>query len=314
MSGGEFDFIDRFFRPLAGNGALELGDDAALIDVPEGHELILSTDTLVEAVHFLPDDPAETIGRKLLRVSLSDCAAMGAKPRGYLMNISRPASFDDQWFASFSTGLFQDQHLFGLSLLGGDTTSTRGPLVLSLTILGEVSKGRAVRRKGARAGDVIWVTGTIGDAALGLQALLGEVDDPGGILTGRYRLPQPRTGFPLQDFASAGMDISDGLVQDAGHIARQSGVRLELEADKVPLSPEAEAAGPTWLETCLTGGDDYELLFTAPDSRTDAIREAGKKAGLNVTQIGRVVQGSGVVVLDANGREMPLRKTGWQHF
>lgn len=314
MSGGEFDFIDRFFRPLAGEGALALGDDAALIDLAEDRELILSTDTLVEAVHFLPDDPAETISRKLLRVSLSDCAAMGARPRGYLMNISRPAAFDDQWFASFSAGLVQDQAIFNVHLLGGDTTSTRGPLVLSLTILGEVPRGKAVRRRGARPGDVLWVTGTIGDAALGLQALLGELPDPDGYLAGRYRIPQPRTGFPLGDFAHAGMDISDGLVQDAGHLARQSEVHLEIDASAVPCSPQARAAGEAWFETCLTGGDDYELLFTADESQTDAIMSASRQAGVPATRIGRVIPGSGVAVLDGEGKEMRLSRTGWQHF
>lgn len=314
MNGGEFDFIERFFRPLAGEGGLGLGDDAALFDATPGCELVLSTDTLVEAVHFLPDDPAETVGRKLLRVSLSDCAAMGARPRGYLMNISRPASFDDQWFASFSTGLFQDQRRYDVALLGGDTTSTRGPLVLSLTILGEVAHGRAVRRRGAVPGDIVWVTGTIGDSALGLRALLGEIDDSDGVLGDRYRLPRPRTGFPLQDFASAGMDVSDGLVQDAGHLARQSGVRLALEADRIPLSTQAEAAGPAWFETCLTGGDDYELLFSADAARTEEILAAGRCCDLRVTPIGRVLPGEGVVVIDAAGQEMHMKRTGWQHF
>ncbi|GBQ84162.1 thiamine-phosphate kinase [Asaia krungthepensis] len=314
MSGGEFDFIDRFFAPLAGEGALGLGDDAALIGLAPDRELVLSTDTLVEAVHFLPDDPAETISRKLLRVSLSDCAAMGARPRGYLLNISRPAAFDDQWFASFSTGLALDQKLYDVVLLGGDTTSTRGPLVLSLTILGEVERGRAVRRSGAQLGDTLWVTGTVGDAALGLQALLGELPDEDGYLADRYRLPRPRTAFPLAGLAHAGMDISDGLVQDAGHLARQSAVRLEIDAASIPLSPQAAKTGEAWFETCLTGGDDYELLFTAPEEHSTAIMSASREAGIAVTRIGRVTAGQGVVVLDAKGQEMRLSRTGWQHF
>lgn len=314
MSGGEFDFIERFFKPLAGEGALGLSDDAALYDVPSDRQLILSTDTLVEAVHFLPDDPAETVSRKLLRVSLSDCAAMGAMPKAYLLNISRPASFDDQWFASFSTGLALDQAQYGVRLLGGDTTGTRGPLVLGLTILGEVARGKAVSRAGARAGDDLWVTGTIGDSALGLQALLGEITDPDGFLAGRYRLPQPRVGFPLQDLASAGMDVSDGLVQDAGHLAHESGVGIEIEAEAVPLSAQARAAGPAWLETCLTGGDDYELLFTAPQMRAAQIIAAGKALGLPVTRIGLVTVGHGVSVLDSERREVKLSRQGWQHF
>ncbi|WP_336762197.1 thiamine-phosphate kinase [Asaia sp. VD9] len=314
MSGGEFDFIERFFRPLAGEGALGLRDDAALLDVPEGRQLILSTDTLVEAVHFLPDDPAETVSRKLLRVSLSDCAAMGAVPRAYLLNISRPSGFDDLWFASFSAGLAHDQALYDVRLLGGDTTGTRGPLVLSLTIIGEVARGRAVSRCGAKPGDRLWVTGTIGDGAMGLMARLGEVPDADGYLTGRYRLPQPRLGFPVQNFASAGMDVSDGLVQDAGHLAHESGVGIDIEAEAVPLSPQVRALGGAWLETCLTGGDDYELLFTAPEEASDAIRQASRQSGLEATPIGHVREGSGVRVLNGAGRDVNLTRKGWQHF
>ncbi|GAB6854509.1 thiamine-phosphate kinase [Asaia astilbis] len=314
MSGGEFDFIDRFFKPLAGEGALGLSNDAALFDVPSDKQIVLSTDTLVEAVHFLPDDPAETIGRKLLRVSLSDCAAMGAVPRAYLLNISRPPAFDDQWFASFSTGLAQDQARYDVRLLGGDTTGTRGPLVLSLTILGEVSRGEAISRSGACQGDALWVTGTIGDAALGLQALLGELSDPDGYLSDRYRLPQPRVGFPLADFATAGMDVSDGLVQDAGHLARESRVCVEIDVAAVPLSPQARDAGAAWFETCLTGGDDYELLFTAPDAAADLITNAARACGVRVARIGRVCEGQGVRVLGADAQEISLTRKGWQHF
>ncbi|WP_408734993.1 thiamine-phosphate kinase [Asaia prunellae] len=303
MSGGEFDFIERFFKPLAGEGALGLSNDAALYEVSPDRQLVLSTDTLVEAVHFLPDDPAETISRKLLRVSLSDCAAMGAEPKAYLLNISRPSAFDDQWFASFSTGLALDQAQYGVRLLGGDTTGTRGPLVLSLTVLGEVGRGKAVSRSGAQPGDTLWVTGTIGDSALGLQALLGEITDPDGYLAARYRIPQPRVGFPLSDFASSGMDVSDGLIQDAGHLAHESGVKIEINACSVPLSSHARAAGVAWFETCLTGGDDYELLFTAPCEKTVQIREAGKAFGLAVTPIGRVSDGQGVSLLDDEGEK-----------
>ncbi|GBQ15207.1 thiamine-phosphate kinase [Swaminathania salitolerans] len=314
MSGGEFDFIERFFRPLAGEGARGLRDDAAVLALAEGRELVLSTDTLVEAVHFLPGDPAETVSQKLLRVSLSDCAAMGAVPRGYLLNVSRPSGFDDQWFASFSMGLAQDQAQYGVTLLGGDTTGTRGPLVLSLTILGEVEKGAAIGRIGARCGDAVWVTGTIGDAALGLQALLDNLPDPDGFLAGRYRLPRPRVGFPLARFASAAMDISDGLVQDAGHIASENGLCLEIEAQAVPRSPQALAAGERWQSLCLTGGDDYELLFTASPDCEVRIMEAAAETGIPVTRIGTVREGRGVVVRDPSGKAMTLDRKGWQHF
>ena len=241
---GEFALIARHFRPLAGPGALGLGDDAAVMTPPAGRELVIAADAMVAGVHFLPDDPADLVARKLLRTNLSDLAAMGAEPLGYLMTISAPRDTDEGWFAAFATGLAEDQEAFGLSLLGGDTTSTSGPISLSLTILGSVAPGTALRRNGARPGDGIWVSGSIGDGALGLLAAKGELADPDSYLAGRYRLPRPRLalGLRLHGIATAAMDVSDGLVQDLGHLCRAGSLAAEIMAEAVPLSPQARAA------------------------------------------------------------------------
>ena len=263
---------------------------------------------MVAGVHFLPDDPAALVGRKLLRVNLSDLAAMGATPLHYLMTVSAPRDTPDAWFAGFAAGLAEDQAAFGITLLGGDTTHTSGPMTLSLTCIGHVAPGGAVRRVGARAGDEVWVTGTIGDGALGLLAAQGRLGDPGGVLAGRYRLPQPRLGLLRPGLVAAAMDVSDGLVQDLGHLARAAGLGAEIEADLVPRSRrEAE-----WLATCLTGGDDYELVMAVrPGSE---LAEAAALAGMAVTRIGRFVPGAGVRVLGGDGAEIALDRAGWSHF
>ncbi len=311
----EFSLIARHFRPLAGPGALDLKDDAALLTTPPGRDLVLTADAMVAGVHFLPDDPPDTIGRKLLRVNLSDLAAKGAVPLGYLMTVSAPSDTPEAWFAGFAAGLALDQAAYGVTLLGGDTTSTPGPISLSLTIIGHVAPGSAVLRSGARPGDEIWVTGTIGDGALGLRVALGKLADSSGVLLDRYRLPRPRVGLELAGIASAAMDVSDGLVQDLGHICTASVVGAEVHADRLPLSEAARAAGPAWLETCLTGGDDYELLLAVPPSRRDALSAAAARAGVPVTCIGGFHAGlPEVVVLSANGRPLALTRTGWSHF
>jgi thiamine-monophosphate kinase len=312
---GEFDLIARHFRPLAGPGARDLRDDAALLAPPPGRELVLTADAMVAGVHFLPGDPPDLIGRKLLRVNLSDLAAKGAVPLAYLMTVSVPRDTPDAWFAGFAAGLARDQAEYGVTLLGGDTTSTPGPISLSLTIIGHVAPGRAVHRDGARPGDSIWVTGTIGDGALGLQVALGRLADPTGHLLDRYRLPRPRVGLALHGIASASMDVSDGLVQDLGHICRASSAGAVLEADLVPLSDAARAAGPDRLVTCLTGGDDYEVLMSVPPGRDDALRAAASAAGIGVTRVGHFTSGpSDVMVRRASGETLALDKGGWSHF
>ena len=313
----EFALIARHFGPLAGEGALALGDDAALLDPPAGRSLVLAADAMIAGVHFLPDDPPETIGRKLLRVNLSDLAAMGAAPLGYLMTTAFPRDITDDWIARFAQGLAEDQARFGLSVLGGDTVSTPGPLALSLTILGTVAPGAALRRNGARVGDEIWVSGTIGDGALGLLAARGEIADADGFLARRYRLPEPRValGEALLGLAHAAMDVSDGLVQDLGHLARASGLAAEIEAGRVPLSAGAARFWPAERVRVLTGGDDYELLFAAPPEAAPAVLAAAARCGIPATRIGRFTEGPpGVTVRDEAGEPIALLVGGWSHF
>ena len=297
----EFGLIARHFRPLAAPGALDLLDDAAIVTPPPGRELVLTTDTIVASVHFLPDDPPGLVAQKLLRVSLSDLAAMGADPWAYLLNVSVPRNTPEAWWTAFAAGLALDQAAYGLMLLGGDTTSTPGPVSLTATLLGTVAPGQALRRTGAQAGDALWVSGTIGDGALGLLALRGEIPDPGRYLAGRYHLPQPRLGLARYGVVHACMDVSDGLLQDAAHLARAAALAVQVDADLVPLSAQARAAGPDWFATCLTGGDDYELLVAAP---------LASMPGPLFTRIGQFVPGDGVTLL--NGPEL-TGAHGWSH-
>ena len=314
----EFSLIARHFRPLAGAAALDLSDDAALLDPPAGKQLVLAADAMVAGVHFLPDDPPETIGRKLLRVNLSDLAAMGAAPLGYLMTCAFPNDTPDDWIAAFVAGLAADQKEFGLNALGGDTVGTPGPAGFSLTILGTVAPGQALRRVGARPGDEIWVSGTIGDGALGLLALTGRLP-PDPHLADRYRLPRPRLalGQALAGIARAAMDVSDGLVQDLGHLARAAGCGAEIHAASVPLSDPARAAlaaDPALRARILTGGDDYELLFAAAPGDADRVLAAGRATQTPVARIGRFLDGQGVLVLDEAGAAISLPQGGWSHF
>ena len=303
----EFSRIARHFRPIAGPGSLGLTDDAAVFAPPPGRELVMTADAMVESVHFLPGTAPGLVARKLLRVNLSDLAAMGAVPFGYLVTLSVPRSLGEDWFAGFAAGLATDQAAFGITLLGGDTTETPGPLTLSLTAIGHVAPGAAILRSGARPGDDLWVTGTIGDGVLGLHAARGELADPDGYLKRRYDLPTPRLGIPIQGWARAAMDVSDGLFQDLGHICRASGVSAVVEAARIPLSLQAAAAGPQWRETAWIGGDDYELLLAAPAGRPPL-------GGVDATRIGRFVPGEGVRILDEDGTELPLAARGWSHF
>lgn len=308
----EFSLIARHFRQLAGEGALDLLDDAALLTPPAGAELVLAADAMVAGVHFLPDDPPETIGRKLLRVNLSDLAAMGADPLGYLMTVALPHGTPDAWVAGFAAGLMQDQREFGLSVLGGDTVSTPGPLTLSLTILGTVARGQALRRAGARPGDDLWVSGRIGDGYLGLRAARGEIADPDGVLARRYRLPEPRLalGHALRGLARAAMDVSDGLLQDLSHLCRAGGCAAEVEGPRVPVS---DPAAP--LAALVTGGDDYELLFAAAAQDRARVEAAAAAARTPVMRIGRFTAGEPCVTLrDAAGDDITPGTLGWSHL
>ncbi|MCX8134409.1 MAG: thiamine-phosphate kinase [Roseococcus sp.] len=308
----EFAAIARHFRPLAGEGALGLADDAALLAPPPGCELVLAADAMVQGVHFLPEDPPESIGRKLLRVNLSDLAAMGAAPLGYLMTVALPPGLPEGWLAGFAAGLAQDQGRFGLAVLGGDTVSTPGPVTLSLTILGTVAPGAALRRAGARPGDAIWVSGRIGDGWLGLRAARGEWPDPGGALAARYRLPEPRLalGRALRGLAHACLDVSDGLLQDLSHLCREGGVAAEVEAARIPVS---DPAAP--IAALATGGDDYELLFAAAPEAEEAVLAAAAAAATPVTRIGRFTAGPPRVTLRApGGADITPERLGWSHL
>ncbi len=320
---GEFEIIRRYFAPLAVHpGALGLVDDAAVMAPRSGRNQVLTVDALVCGVHFLPDDPPDLIAKKALRVNLSDLAAMGAEPIGYLLVFAIAEWVSETWIAAFARGLAEDQAEFGISLLGGDTVRTPGPLTISITALGDVEAdaASALRRSGARPGDRIYVSGTIGDAALGLRVLTGALAGlspaDAARLTARYRLPEPRValGRKLRGLASAAMDVSDGLVADLGHICRASGCAATIELDAVPLSEAARAAGADCLIACVTGGDDYELMFTAPPGAEAEIRAVSRSLALPVTAIGQIAPGSGVTVIDRDGRAVAVGAGGYTHF
>ncbi len=322
---GEFGRIREFFAPLAGPGALGLTDDAALLACRPGYRLVVTVDAIVEGVHYLSHDPPELIAKKLLRVNLSDLAAMGARPVHYLLTTALPAALGDDWVERFASGLAQDQALFAVSLLGGDSVSTSGPASLTLTAIGEVEDGREIRRRGARPGDRIWVSGTIGDAYLGLGALRGDASLAGlseprrEMLIARFRVPEPRTalGPRLAGIASAMCDVSDGLLADLGHICEASGCAGMVQLAALPLSEAAAAAisgGGVMRAQLATGGDDYELLFTAAPSAAPAIAQLARELRLPITEIGSIADGTGVRLLDAEGNTVPVATVGYRHF
>lgn len=321
---GEFDLIARYLAPLAvaAPGAFDLRDDAAIIPVPAGEDLVVTTDAMIEGVHFLARDGAERIARKLLRVNLSDLAAKGAKPIGYQLILGLPGVPDETWLAQFCDGLRRDQEAFGFPLYGGDTVRSPGGITLGVTVFGGLPTGSMLRRTGARAGDDLYVTGSIGDAALGLETKLNHrLFSSAAMLffESRLHIPTPRLamGQGLRGLAHAALDVSDGLVQDAGHIAAQSGLRAVIDAAAVPLSLATRQVvqdDPDLLDVVLTGGDDYELLFAASPGQASQIAALSRAVGLAATRIGRFEAGAGVVVQDQNGVPLALRRPGFQHF
>ncbi|MBS4084631.1 MAG: thiamine-phosphate kinase [Rhizobiales bacterium] len=323
-SSGEDKLIERFFKPLAQHpGALSLSDDAAYLIPPPGHDLVLTTDMTVAGVHFLAGDPPDTIAQKALRVNLSDLAAKGAESIGALLAISFAKDIGEQWIEEFCNGLGRDCRSFACPLLGGDTTKTPGPLSIAITAIGKVPSGKMVKRAGAKPGDVVVVSGTIGDAALGLLASEGDPklnEHPEvGDLISRYRVPLPRMALAplLRGYANAAMDVSDGLVGDLGKLAAVSGVGAKIDTAKLPLSVPAYDAihlAPGYLTAVLTGGDDYEVLAAIPEALYAAFAEAAGKAGVPVTAIGMFEAGEGVAVLDANGKELSFEKASYSHF
>jgi thiamine-monophosphate kinase len=312
---GEFDFIDKVLKPLATDtAALGLVDDAAVLTPPPGRDLVLTKDAMVASVHFLADDPPDLIARKLLRVNLSDLAAMGAEPIGYLLALARTRDLDDAWLHRFADGLAQDQAELGIGILGGDTVGTPGPLTLSITAIGSVPRGQALLRSGARPGDVVVVSGTLGDAALGLKSIRGEIA-ASAFLADRYRLPRPRLalGVALRGLATALIDVSDGLVADLRHVLEASGVEAEVEAARLPLSEAARDLEGA-LAAALSGGDDYELLFTIPAARADELAALSSRLDLPLTCIGTLREGTGLTVLDREGHPLAVDGGGWTHF
>lgn len=322
----EFDLIRRLFAPLATDpGALDLRDDAALVDCPPGHQLVMTADAIVAGVHYLPDDAPDLIARKLIRVNLSDLAAMGAEQKGLLLVAAFARDADYAWMQQFAAGLASDCAHYHVALLGGDTVATPGPATFALTAIGVVETGKELRRSKARVGDQIWVSGTIGDGAFGLFAARGETGmilTPTEIaaLTGRYRLPDPRLklGRALVGIANAAMDISDGLVGDLGHICEASLVGARINAAKVPLSDAGRSAVAGGLGqgliTALTGGDDYELLFTAPADAAPRLQALSADLGLRLTPIGEIIAGSAVRVDGSDGAPLTLPARGYRHF
>lgn len=322
---GEFEIIEEIFAPLAtASGALALKDDAAYLKPVPGCELVLTVDAMVAGVHFLPDDPAESIARKLLRVNLSDLAAKGAVPKGYLLVTAWTDAIDHTWIRRFATGLEGDQARFGISLLGGDTVKTPGPLTLSLTAIGELPEGTMLRRGGGQVGDDLYVTGTLGDAALGLKVLRGGLpelsEEHATFLARRYREPEPRTFFgpEIRGIAHAALDVSDGLMGDLAHMCAASGAGARVELAHLPLSAAAQAAlsrDPALIEAVASGGDDYEILFAAPAENARQINAVAAETGVSVTRIGKLVEArKGIVALDGEGREIPFKKAGYRHF
>ena len=319
---GESMLIARHFAPLcAGDGAFGLTDDTAFLTVEEGYELVLTKDMLVADIHFFEDDAPDLIARKALRVNLSDLASKGARPRGYLLGLGLPDSWEESWLAFFCSGLKKDQELFDFPLFGGDTVKSPERLVLSITAFGQVKKGCKVLRSTARAGDLVYVSGVIGDGALGLEARQSNLDlhlpdHQGDPLTRRYMMPQPRTELAdiIGTFATASMDISDGLIGDADKMAKASGVGLEIEQERVPLSPTASRLvdqAPHYWQQILTGGDDYELLFCIDPARETDFLAATATTGIPVTKVGKATTGSGVMLIGDISLD---QKTAFEHF
>lgn len=331
---GEFELIAKLFAPLARGeaGAFGLTDDAAVLDVPRGRELVVTTDAVVAGVHFLAGDAPEDVAWKALAVNLSDLAAMGAAARAYTLAAAFARDTGIAWIRRFAKGLARAQAAHGVTLIGGDTVATPGPSLFAITAFGTVAPGRLLRRAGARAGDMVYVSGFIGDATLALLAAEGKL--PGlalrhrRTLIGRYRRPVPRLalGQGLVGIASAGLDVSDGLVADLGHVCETSGVRAAIDAARVPLSPATRAVlerEPGLLRRVLTGGDDYELVFTAPPERRGEIARLARRLRLPLTPVGRIegpmLRRRGrarppVTVYGPDGRELrSLGDAGYRH-
>lgn len=315
---GEFELIARYFAPLARgfDGARGLKSDNAYLAADSRHDLTIKTDTIVAGVHFLPYEKPELVAQRALRVCLSDLAAGGAVPHAYQLALSLNRDWQERWIAGFARGLAADQRRYKIVMCGGDTTQTPGPTTITITAFGKVPRGKGLGRDGARAGDDLWVSGTIGDGALGLLAARGRLKEPS--LEKRYRLPQPRMGLGprLIGLATATADVSDGLLADAGHIADASGLAVAIERNDVPLSVATRRTvtkEPAHWANVLGGGDDYELLIALPKRKRTALLAAAKRADVKVTRIGAFAKGRGVHLI-IGGQTVRAPRKGYVHF
>lgn len=324
----EFAIIERYFAPLAGEGAFGLRDDAALLRQSH-YPVVITQDAHAEGVHFFSQDAPDLVARKAVRVNLSDLAAKGAVPTAISIALGLPDNWEESWIAEFARGLGEDCHRYRISMTGGDTFRSPGGTVIAITALGEIRTGEYRSRLCADDGDCLFVTGTIGDGALGLlarRAILGLEDAPEGLsqsqletLQSSYLLPNPPVHFAevVAEFASASMDISDGLAGDLEKLAVASGFDAEVNIDNVPLSEEvaALASDPALLSAALTGGDDYQILFTVPPGNVGRMRNAAAKTGIEVREVAEIHSGSGkVTFLDKDGEVMRLGSKSWNHF
>ena len=329
----EDSLIARYFAPLAAEGALGLRDDAAVLRPRPGHDLVVTADALVAGVHFLSEDPPASIARKALGVNVSDLAAKGADPVGFLITLALPGNWTEDWLAGFAAGLGQAAQDWRCPLLGGDTVRARDGVTLSITALGEVPAGRMVLRTTARAGDLVCLTGSVGDATLGLALRLAALGSTAGAddwqasptpedrdhLIDRYLHPQPRIALAraLREHARAAMDVSDGLAGDLAKMLRASGVTAVVEVDRVPLSRAVRAATavePALVDRVLTGGDDYEILCTVAPEHFAAFEAETRNAGVPLSSIGRVVEGTGLPAFLLHGTERRFEKGSFSHF
>ncbi len=323
---GEFELIERYLAPLAAGseGTFGLHNDAAVLPLAPGERLVATVDTMIQGRHFL-DCPPDLVARKLLRVNLSDLAAMGARPFGYLLASAWPLDLEESWVAAFCAGLARDQAIFGVTLYGGDTTGTPGPMTLSLTAFGTVTGTRVLDRGSVQPGDDFYVSGSIGEAYLGLCALRGELGglpaDARDTLVGRYRLPEPRLALGqallAEGLARSALDVSDGLAGDLGHLLEASGVGAEIDLPAVPVSATARDAlallgAPP--QRLLAGGDDYELLFAAAPAARAAVAALAGRLDLPLSRIGRARAEPGLLLRAADGTAVPLEHRGWTHF
>ncbi len=323
---GEERLIANVFAPLATHpGALGLSDDCAVITPPAGCDLVLTTDTIIGGVHFFTDDAAQAVASKALRVNLSDLAAKGAAPLGYLLSLALPQDLGQEWLVEFAEGLRGDAQHYGCPLLGGDTDRIPGPITIAVTMFGSVPTGTMVRRAGGKPGDRVFVSGTIGDAALGLALRNDPARDwpltaaQAQHLTDRYLLPQPRNALAeaVRTHASAAMDVSDGLVGDLTKLCRVSQVAANIEVERIPLSEAARAltaAEPGLREPALTGGDDYEIVCTVPPDKAEDFNGAAKAAGVTVSEIGAIAEGEGARFIDPAGEPLAFRHASFSHF